>query len=334
MEISSIWNNKCYKDISWAEIENKESPHYIHYLGDTALVMKKKKETKRNEAAIIGAIEVAGVTLGIISPYFTIASVAFCAGKKYYEYSNEYEKRCIENIYSEIFPFKEIGYIGVGRRERRMGSANNINIFDIDAVRDIVEGLAHGISSVANDVMKVEEKYMDLKNNLYIVGGPISNAYSRKVLYGNYLQIPYKFRLDLTEELANSSPLELKALIYDIEPNWYICDENGVEIEGGTPKIENGILTEDSFMIIKCRNIRANNNTRSVIFAGCHGPGTSAAGKLVKDKKIIEYIYSKTKGQDFQLIGKVPVEYTLIEAGSCYKPGEITVDNIIKIHLL
>lgn len=335
--ISSIWDKKCYETINWDKIESKTTPHYIHYLGDTTLAMEKKIDKTVKTGLLLGGMVGVGIAaFEIINPLWGVVSAAVSAGIAFYDRYNEEERRRIEEIYNELFPIKGRGYIGVGRRELWMNSAEKLNLFDIGATGSIIDGIAHGFSLFRAQPKEVKEKDMDLKNNLYIAGGPIPNAYSRNVLYGNEIRIPNKFRLDLNERLAKTSPSELKIVRHNKEPNWNICDEEGNEIKGGTPKIKNNILTEDRFMIIKCKNIypKANKNTKSVIFAGCHGSGTSAAGELIKIKEIIEYIHSKVGDEDFQLIGKVQVNHQSYEGYESEKIGEITKNNIVSIQKL
>lgn len=326
MGLKNIWDKKCYETVSWDEIEKEGSSHHIYYLGDTTISME-KKTVKTAKTAIVGS-GIVGIGLalfGVINPLLGVVSAAISAGIEIYDSINEPERRRIEEVYNELFPIKGKGYIGVGEREPWMDSAEKLSLYDIGSTAHIIEGIAYGFSLFKAQPKEVKNiKIIDFKNNLYMAGGPIPNAYSRNVLYGKSVQTPYKFRLDLNEELANLSPSKLKKISYEIKPNWYICDKNGNEIKGGFPKIKDGELIEDSFMLIKCKNIypQAGKNTKSVIFAGCHGPGTRASGALIKNKELVDYIYSEVEDNDFQLIGWVSTH------------GELTKDNIIDIQQL
>lgn len=333
--MKSIWDKKCYEPVSWDEIGQEGSTHYIHPVGDTALVLNQKKEKIAKKAIIGGGIVGTSLALfEVIYPLFGVVSAAISAGILIYDSINEQERRRIEEVYNELFPIKGRGYIGVGEREPWMNSAEKLSLYDIGSTGHIVEGIAHGFSLFRAKPKEVKDIKIDLKDNLYMAGGPIPNAYSRNVLYGKAIQTPYKFRFDLNEKLANRSPTDLKRVSYKTEPNWSICDESGRDY--GTPKIEDGKFIEDYFMIIKCKNIypQARKNAKSVIFAGCHGPGTSAAGALIKNKDLLNYIYTEVGNDDFQLIGRVSIERKLYEHGIVEKHTDFTKNNIIDIQLI
>jgi len=333
LKLKSIWDKKCYETVTWDKIENEVSPHYIHYLGDTTIAMEKKTEPK-GKTAIIGAFL---ETINTISPLFGILIAAITGGKVSNNSKNEFERRQIEEVYNEVLPIRRRSFIGTGEREPWMDSDEKLSPYDKDSTTHIIEGIANGFSLSNAQPKEINgKKRMEFQHNLYLAGGPISNAYSRNVLYGKTIQTPYKFRLDLNEKLVDFSPSKLKKISYKTEPNWYICDENGHEIKNGTPKIKNGKIIEDSFMIIKCNNIypQANKNTKCVIFAGCHGLGTAAAGKIIKNQQVIDYIYSKVESNDFQLLGKVSIEPKLYEYGISEEIGNLSKDNIIDIQQL
>ena len=322
----SIWDKRCYESVNWNETVDAMSPHCVYSLGDSTLADKKRK----GEIIKVGAEIAIPAILAVISPLYGIISAGLSASIAIYERYETSEKRRIEEVYNEIFPIKGKSNIGIGEREPWMISDKKLNRYDIGAVGYILEGIAYGFSLVQAKPKEVKErKIVDFKNNLYVAGGPVPNAYSRNVLYGKAIQIPYKFRLDLNDKLANSSPLELKKMSCCEEPNWYICNENGKEIEGGVPKIENENLITDSFLVLKCQNIhpRAGKNTKSVIFAGCHGPGTSAAGALMKNERLVSDIYDEVEDNDFQLIGQVSVKHRLFE----YEEKEVIDEKKIKI---
>lgn len=303
------WEQKCYEHVDWTEIK-LENGHLIQYLGDSTTSNDKKGKIIK-EGLKVGAEVGVPVALAVISPLYGAASKAAI---EFYKRYDENKRKSIEELYNTVFQLKkERSFIGTGERETWMDSTKKVNLNDI-AAGQFIKGLTCAFSSVGAKPKEVKStKNMDFKYNLYLVGGPIPNAYTRNVLYGEYgkeaispIKTPYKFRLDI-EGHGSDSPLELKSISHEKEPNWYICDRGGNKINYGTPEIVNRVLIKDSFMIIKCKNIYpyAHENTKSFIFAGCHGLGTSAAGALIKNEIYIRKICSKVGDNDFQLVGQV-----------------------------
>jgi|GEM_PF-1217529 len=166
---------------------------------------------------------------------------------------------------------------------------------------------------------------VDFTSDLISIGGPIPNFYTRKVMYGDDIDLPYKFDLNppgVEDDLASYSPEQLREIGLDDDrslghrPNWRIVDETGDPLEPPgdktIPDWGNGQWTRDYFTVAKVPNVHPGappvdraETKRALILAGCHGLGTRAALEALKSGEILDTIESEVQDGYFQLVGKV-----------------------------
>ena len=134
-------------------------------------------------------------------------------------------------------------------------------------------------------------------------------------MYGPAVNLPYRFRLDVHDTLKDKNLDELREAGVkqgEREPEWLIADEAGkiAQIFGAPSKpLVRGAGLDwltDYFMIIKSRNACPGaEEFKSLVLAGCHGPGSRAAAMALKDVKILKLIEDTVGDADFQALGRV-----------------------------
>lgn len=97
------------------------------------------------------------------------------------------------------------------------------------------------------------------------------------------------------------------------QPLWAIANREGnvAKINGEElkPVYSGEKCVKDYFMIIKAQNIHpaAKDNVPCLVLAGCHGPGTSAAGLALKKLEVLKEIDQRSRGY-FQAIGETTIQ--------------------------
>lgn len=282
----NIWEYECHKTVDWSEVQT-------HYL-----VMK----------TVISSPVIEIIVPSVLGPFIG-AAIAKIWG--HFE-RHRGEKREAKRLSSILFPFEEAQAF-VGPRYPWM-KKKEVSQNDLKAIGYHLKGLIYAICSFARrkPIVRVKEDKIDFAKPLFSSGGPIPNWYTRNVMYGKEIDLPYKFRLDVTDELREMPPDKLRKAGVKAarqKPNWFIADKLGkpFKVNGKEAKpvyVENKLI-EDYFMIISTRNIHPdakNTNVPCLIVAGCHGPGTAAAGSALKNLDILNQIESNVKG-NFQAIG-------------------------------
>lgn len=175
------------------------------------------------------------------------------------------------------------------------------------------------------NVILANETDVDFSSDVISIGGPISNLFTRNVIYGTDISLPYRFDLNpagVDDDLSTYSPQQLREIglsddrEFGHRPNWSIVDKNGeapkIQEKETIPKWGDGAWDLDYFMVAKVPNthpaappLRQAETKRALILAGCHGYGTRAALEALKSGDILETINSKVEDGYFQLIGRV-----------------------------
>lgn len=161
----------------------------------------------------------------------------------------------------------------------------------------------------------------DFSRHLVSIGGPIPNWYFRNLMYGDQIDLPYKFYLNPNPErldLSEFTPRELRKLgrkdtsEFQAEPNWFIADETGVPADVfGDDAIPGygdvGDWITDYFMILKAPNIHpaCDHNRRILAIAGCHWLGGMGAIDSLTNPTILSQIKKEVGDGDFQALGRV-----------------------------
>jgi len=159
------------------------------------------------------------------------------------------------------------------------------------------------------------------ETNLICSGGPIPNPYVRNLMYGDAIDLPYRFRLDVQgygTDLGGLDPRELRMIgrhesSEGAEPNWYLADRSGAPVQvGGHPSrpvrgAEPDRYDRDYFTIVKSDNVHpavfGTDDYKSLVMCGCHGFGTKGSLKAVLEPSIIDELHDMVGGEDFQVLG-------------------------------
>ncbi len=295
----NIWENECHRTVDWKLLED-------HFL------VEKPGWARFSELVLV--LFVAPLLVAVAGG---IAVQEYGIWRKRHQERREEEEEA-EVLRSMLFPFGE-AELFVGPRYHWMEKKDKkVSRNDIKALGDHLKGVIYAICSFIRrkPAVKITEDKIDFSKPLIASGGPIPNWYTRNLMYGGDIDLPYKFRLDVTEELRRMSPEGLREAGVKVgkeEPRWVMADRlgnipkiNGMELK---PVFSGTKCIRDYFMIIRARNIHPANkgNTPCLILAGCHGPGTAAAGLAVKKLEILREINKKARGY-FQAIGDTAVQ--------------------------
>jgi hypothetical protein len=174
------------------------------------------------------------------------------------------------------------------------------------------------------DVFTDTDATVDFSGDLIAVGGPIVNFYTRNLMYGDIIDLPYRYDLnpdDGSDETGDILPRELRSIGltdnrgFDRRPNWCLVDENGefptISKKRTRPERRNDTWIRDYFTIIKSTNIHPDatakhgENPTSLVLSGCHGFGTRAAITALKTDHVLETLQREVGDADFQAIGRV-----------------------------
>lgn len=175
------------------------------------------------------------------------------------------------------------------------------------------------------DILLAEDTSVDFSSDVVSIGGPIANLYTRNVMYGDDVSLPYRFDLNpvgVDDDLREYTPQELRriSLADDRElghrPNWRIVDRDGEPLEilgdATVPNWRDGQWVTDYFTVAKLPNphpsappLRRAETRRTLLLAGCHGFGTRAALEALKSGDVLETIESQAADGYFQLVGRV-----------------------------
>lgn len=174
------------------------------------------------------------------------------------------------------------------------------------------------------DVFTDTDAAVDFSGDLIAIGGPITNYYTRNLMYGNTVDLPYRYNLnpdDGSNETSDITPTELRSIGltdnkgFDRRPNWCLVDENGecatISKKETRPERRGETWICDYFTIIKSRNIhpkatgKHGENPTSLVLSGCHGFGTRAAITALKTEHVLETLQQEAGDADFQAIGRV-----------------------------
>jgi len=174
------------------------------------------------------------------------------------------------------------------------------------------------------DVFSDSTLEVDFGRDLIAIGGPISNHYTRNLMYGDHVDLPYRYDLnpdDGSDDIADIPPTELRELGltdergFDERPNWRLVDRNGnlprIRNRATKPMRRNGVWKQDYFTIIKAPNIhpsarkRVGTETYSLVLSGCHGLGTRAAIRALQTEHVLDTLDEEAGDGFFQAIGSV-----------------------------
>lgn len=186
-----------------------------------------------------------------------------------------------------------------------------------------LEANIHLTGEPPTDVRRLAvEPEIDYSRNVISVGGPVPNWYTRNVMYGDEVDVPYRFNLNpgpAQKDLRDYTPGELRSVGHrDTEPfeevpDWYIADGRGdpVVVDGEPARpTSRPSLARDYFTIVKAPNVHRRADPadkQCLILAGCHGLGTMASAKALESPRFLEEIHSQVGGEPFQAIGRVTV---------------------------
>jgi hypothetical protein len=222
----------------------------------------------------------------------------------------------------ELAPFINHADFFVGARHD--WEEHGIGFGDEKIIRHMVDAFYQMNVQLAGEGPKSVDKtstVVDFSRHLVSVGGPIPNWYFRNLMYGNEVDLPYKFHLNPEPErvdLSDKTPKELRRLgrkdtsVFQAEPNWFIADSTGAPADvfkdNAIPEYGDvGDWITDYFMILKAPNIHpaCDHNRRILSVAGCHWLGGMGAIDSLTDSTVLSRIKEEVGDGDFQALGRV-----------------------------
>lgn len=323
------WDHRCYDAVEWDTVEDDSTLLYRTSAGSWIL-------------GLVGSV-VANVTSDAIQPYIQETLL------NQEDQSREDLKTQVNRLEC-LFPFVNYADTFLGQRrhwiEDKLDDVSDFLEFIEDENRydefehlggyssnELIQTLKFLIATnaVLNDegpkkIVELTGEDVDFCRDLIAVGGPISNLYTRNLMYGDVVDLPYRFNLnpdDGSDDTTKIDPLELRKMGiadnrgFDRRPNWTLVDREGelVEVEGNEsrprhPPRENTWI-RDYFTIIKAPNVHpsAEQHQRtdavSLVLCGCHGLGTRAAIAALQTDHVLETLKSEAGDGYFQALGRV-----------------------------
>lgn len=239
---------------------------------------------------------------------------------------------------------------GVGEYLNDIGDRSEDELYDIDHIagysaNELLQTLDFLISTnlALHDegpvgVFSDSTLEVDFSRDLIAIGGPIPNYYTRNLMYGDHVDLPYRYDLnpeDGSDDIADVPPTELRELGltdergFDKRPNWRLVDRDGnlprIRNRKTKPMRRDGEWKQDYFTIIKAPNIhpsareRVGSETYSLVLSGCHGLGTRAAIRALQTEHVLDTLDAEAGDGFFQAIGSVKQP----------EPGAIDDDRIV-----
>lgn len=162
----------------------------------------------------------------------------------------------------------------------------------------------------------------DFSGDLIAIGGPISNLYTRNLMYSDVIDLPYYYNLnpaDGSTNLSSMGPIELRNIgitddRLEHSPNWSICEGDGTTPKVGNrparPERRGETWIRDYFMIIKAPNVHPDSEAtfgsepKVLSVSGCHGFGTRAGILALQDENVLETLENEADDGYFQALGR------------------------------
>jgi hypothetical protein len=302
MSTEDVWKLPCHQGVEWERVKKevflleRSLPHFSNPEPTTVLIG-------------LCFVVLEEITVGLIRDSF---KEIYGKVKKNFE-----ERRELRNIRKNLFPFFIAADLFVGTRYPWFDEVERkVSPRDLKSIGGVIDGFISTLCSLINKKpsTKLIQGKVDFLRNLIAVGGPIPNWYVRNLMYASNLDLPYKFRLDVTPELQTQGPDQLRRVGYEVvksKPPWYIANRDGTiaETDYGEetkPILDSSAVIKDFFMIIKAPNVFPGaESTQALVLAGCHGLGTWAAGLALKNYNFLKTIEKEAGRGYFQVIGSV-----------------------------
>jgi hypothetical protein len=161
----------------------------------------------------------------------------------------------------------------------------------------------------------------DFTGDLIAVGGPISNLYTRNLMYGDDVTLPYRYDLnpdDGSPDISGTGPLDLRDVSLGedaLEPNWCLVERDGTYPKLGNsparPERRGETWIRDYFTIIKTPNVHPDaaatygTEPKVLSVSGCHGFGTRAAIYALQNREVLATLEAEADDGYFQALGRV-----------------------------
>ena len=331
---SGDWDDPCYETVDWKDAVEP----------DSELVYRVDE----------GSWELTLVSTVLAGTFGTVTVEAFKPWIErqldaYRQQPEEQMQRMGENL-NDLFPFVNYSDVFIGHRRpwvkkklheigdflKQLNARPDGAVYDEDhfsgySTNELFQTLDFVIAT--NIALNEEEpKQMfsnpdvttDFAGDLIAVGGPISNLYTRNLMYGDEVDLPYRYDLnpdDGSDDTRRLSPQDLREIGlhddkgFEQRPNWRL-----VERDGSVPRIENRPTVperrrdewiRDYFSIVKAPNIHPDaeaiygNEPKVLSLSGCHGLGTRAAIRALQDRDILDTLQDRAGDGYFQAIGRV-----------------------------
>ena len=248
----------------------------------------------------------------------------------------------------DLFPFVNYADIFIGQRhsgsERKLGEIGDYladladadgSVYDEDHVKgystnELFQTLDFVIATNIALTDEGPERVFsdpsitaDFTGDLVAVGGPISNLYTRNLMYGDSVDLPYRYDLnpdDGSANISDASALELRDIglnddRFERRPNWRLIEHDGSAPEVGNrparPERRGETWIRDYFTIVKAPNVHPDAaathgaEPKVLSVSGCHGFGTRAAIRALQDREVLATLEAEAADGYFQALGRV-----------------------------
>ena len=247
----------------------------------------------------------------------------------------------------DLFPFVNFSDVFIGQRhsgaERKLSEIGDYiadladeSVYDEDHIEgystnELFQTLDFVIATniALNDegperVLSDPSLTTDFTGDLIAVGGPISNFYARNLMYGDSIDLPYRYDLnpdDGSADTSDASPLELREVGlndnkgFERRPNWCLVERDGTAPEVGNrparPERRGETWIRDYFTIVKAPNVHPDamatygTEPKVLSVSGCHGFGTRAAISALQDREVLTTLEAEADDGYFQALGRV-----------------------------
>lgn len=323
------WDDPCYDTVSWPVVEDDSNLLYRVEEGSWTLSLV---------STVVG-----GVAANMMEPWIK---------RKLRQRRQQPEEDVAELVtqLEMLVPFVNHADVFIGRRRpwirEKLSDLGEFLSEVADLGEDIYDDIDHLGTYSSNELLQTldflvstnialndagptsvfadADATVDFSGDLIAVGGPIANHYTRNLMYGSTVELPYRYDLnpdDGSDETSDITPTELRSIGltdnrgFDRRPNWCLVDENGAfPIISNTktrPERRDNTWMRDYFTIIKSPNIhpeataKHGENPTSLVLSGCHGFGTRAAIAALKTDHVLETLQREAGDAFFQAIGRV-----------------------------
>lgn len=298
-----MWNQECHTTVPWGEV-------------DGILVQRSRR------GSLI--FEIASPVLGALGSAAAPVVLQRLRRRREVEYDDEFQADL-----EEVVPFITRADFFVGSRHH-WDADDQIGPGDaqvVDLLTDFFTSLTIQVTQTYPSEISEVSEAVAFDRHLVSLGGPIPNWYSRNLMYGSDVDLPYRFCLNPEPDrldLSGHDPLELRELgrrdftEFVGEPNWYLADESGdravVDNAEAVPQFRetpDGPKPKhwyrDYFTIVKAPNVHpdAGPRKKSLCMAGCHGLGGLAAIHALQDPELVARIRREAGDGHFQAVGRV-----------------------------